>query len=280
MIIGYKKNLWDVLRAAIAMNREPEATFVCGKNDRDLDSKLAGYHGEIIEKVHVIVPQVPVSLKLKLRERLPRSGGRCQPSMHSYITYSLRHRKCVPNELVRMLADYYPDIGQALGHKDELSKKYFHMQMEVMGEIERLRAHTRPRPAGGLMYVEIAPEHYVIDLYMEWMGKRISDRSSIVKSHRDYYLVNAHYLGYDGQYKEISSEEALRILGEVPEADISVWEAFYDSQAIESRRNREYASTKIPAKCAKLSPEIKLERKKIEYGIPRCGLDDFFSLQT
>jgi hypothetical protein len=59
-----------------------------------------------------------------------------------------------------------------------------------------------------------------------------------------------------------------------------VWEAFYDSQAIESRRNREYASTKIPAKCAKLSPEIKLERKKIEYGIPRCGLDDFFSLQT
>ncbi|CAJ38093.1 DUF4130 domain-containing protein [Methanocella arvoryzae] len=280
MIIGYKKNVWDVLRAAIAMNREPGATFVCGKDQRDLDQKLAQYHGEIIEKVEVMVPQVPVSVKLKLRERLPCTGSRCQPSLHTYITYSLKHRKCVPNELVRMLAGYYPDIGQALGHKDELSKKYYSLEMDVMREIERLRAMTRPRPAGNLMYVEIAPEHYVIDLYLEWLGKRVTDRASVVKCHRDYYLVNAHFLGYDGQYKEISPEEASRILGNVPDADISVWEAFYDSQAIESRRNREYASAKIPAKCASLSHEIKIERKKIERGIPRNSLDDFFSLQT
>jgi hypothetical protein len=130
------------------------------------------------------------------------------------------------------------------------------------------------------MYVEIAPEHYVIDLYLEWLGKRVTDRASVVRSHRDYYLVNAHYLGYDGQYKEISQEEALRILGNVPDTDITVWEAFYDSQAIENRRNREYASSKIPAKCARLSPEIRIERNKIEHGIPRNSLDDFFSLQT
>jgi len=280
MIIGYKKNVWDVLRAAIAMNREPEATFVYGVNEKDLDSKLSAYHGEIIEKVSVMVPQVPVSLKLMLRERLPRVGSRCQPSLHTYISYSLRNRQCVPNELVGMLARYYPDIGQALGHKDELSKKHFTQQMEVMREIERLRALTRPRPAGSLMYVEISPEHYVIDLYLEWMGKRITDRASVVKSHRDYYLVNAHFLGYDSQYKEISKDEAVRLLGDVPDTDISVWESFYDSQAIESRRNRAYASTKLPAKCASLSPEIKIERNKIEHGIPRHGLEDFFSLQS
>lgn len=280
MIIGYKKNVWDVLRAAIAMNREPDATFVCARNDRELDAKLAQYHGDIIEKVAVMVPQVPVSLKLKLRERLPRVGSRCQPSLHTYITYSLRHRYCVPDELVRMLAGYYPDIGQALTHKDELSKKHFHLQMDVFREVERLRAHTRPRPAGNLMYVEIAPEHYVIDIYLEWMGKRITDRASIVRSHRDYYLVNAHYLGYNGQYKEISEEEAVQLIGDIPDQDVAVWEAFYDSQAIESRRNKDYAKTKIPKKCSSLSPEIKIERKKIEHGIPRCGLDDFFNLKT
>lgn len=276
MIIGYRKNVWDVLRAAIALNREPEATFVCGRDERDLDSKLAAYHGEVIEKVWVMVPQLPVSLKLKLREKLPKVGSRCQPSLHTYITYSLRHRQCTPGELVRLLAGYYPDIGQALAHKDELSKKHFKLQMEVFREIERLRAHTRPRPAGSLMYVEIAPEHYVIDLYLEWMGKRITDRASIVKSHRDYYLVNAHFLGYDGQYKEISPEEARRILGgEVPETDVTVWEAFYDSQAIENRRNKEYAKKMLPEKYSYLSPEIRLERKKVEHGIQKSTLEDF-----
>ena len=275
MIIGYKKNLWDVLRAAIAMNREPEATFVYGVNEKDLDSKLSAYHGEISEKVSIMVPQVPVSVKLKLRERLPKVGSRCQPSLHTYISYSLRNRRCVPNELVRMLALYYPDIGQALGHKDELAKKHFTLQMEVMREIERLRAHTRPRPAGSLMYVEIAPEHYVIDLYLEWMGKRIDDRASVVKSHRDYYLVNAHFLGYDSQYKEISQEEAVRLLGDVPDTDISVWETFYDSQAIENRRNKDYAKKMLPEKYSYLSPEIRLERKKVEHGIPKSTLADF-----
>ena len=275
MIIGYKKNIWDVLRAAIAMNREPEATFVYGINENDLDSKISAYHGEIVEKASVMVPQVPVAVKLKLRERLPKVGSRCQPSLHTYISYSLRNRHCVPNELVRMLAYYYPDIGQALGHKDELSKKHFKLQMEVMREIERLRAHTRPRPAGNLMYVEIAPEHYVIDLYMEWMGKRINDRASVIKSHRDYYLVNAHYLGFDGQYKEISPEEAIRLLGDVPDTDLSVWESFYDSQAIENRRNKEYAKKMLPEKYSYLSPEIRLERKKVEHGIPRNTLSDF-----
>ncbi|HMK48264.1 MAG TPA: DUF4130 domain-containing protein [Methanocella sp.] len=277
MIIGYKKNVWDVLRAAIIMSREPGATFVCGKSEKDLEARLLRYQGDVIEKVSSIVPNVPGSIKLKLRERLPRAGSRCQPSLHTFITYSLRHRECVPNELIGLLAMYHPDIGQVLACKDGRSKKYFRLQMDVSREVERLRAHTRPRPARGVMYVEIAPEHLVTDIYLEWIGKRINDRVSIVKSHRDFYIVNAHFLGYDAQYKEISPEEASKLVGDIPNTDseLQVWESFYDSQAIESRRNKAHAKKMLPEKYTYLSPEIRIERKKIERGIPRSTLDDF-----
>jgi hypothetical protein len=276
MIIGYRKDVEDVLRAAIALKREPGATLVYGRDARDVRAKLAHYSGDVKLMVSEVVPEVPTAVKLRLRERPPRVGSRCQPSMHAYIEYALRHRRCKPDELVGMLSAYYPDIGRALARSDQVSLKYFHMHSEVLAEIHRLQAYTRPCPAGDLMYVEICPEHFVTDLYLEWIARRASDRASVVKAHRDYYLANAHYLGYDQTFKEISPEEAKRLTGVIPGVDGSLWETFYDSQAIESRRNAEYAKKMLPARCAQMSPEIRLERRKIEYGIPGRRLDDFF----
>lgn len=276
MIIGYNKDVEDVLRAAIALTNEPGATLVYGRDERDVKAKLARYSGEITIMAAQIVPHVPSTIKIKLRERPPRTGNRCQSSLHAYIAYALRHRKCMPDELVKMLSSYYPDIGRALARSDDLSLKYYRMHMEVLGESHRLQAYTRPCPVGNFMYVEIYPEHYVTDLYLEWISRRVSDRASIVKAHRDYYIANANYLGYDRWLKEISPEEAKRLTGDLPQADNSMWDTFYDSQAIESRRNPGHAKKMLPAKCASISPEIKLERRKIEHGIPGCRLDDFF----
>ncbi len=51
---------------------------------------------------------------------------------------------------------------------------------------------------------------------------------------------------------------------------------YYDSQLIESRRNKALAKKMLPAKYSYMSPEVRLERLKIEHGIPRHNLDDFF----
>jgi hypothetical protein len=276
VIIGYRRDVDDVLRAAIALKREPLATLVCGKNARDVKEKLKLYRGEAKVMVEAMVPHVPTAVKLKLRERPPRVGSRCQPSLHTFIAFSLRHRQCVPDELVRLLSAYYPDIGQVLARKDGLSKKYFFLHMEVLRESERLKAHTRPQPAGGLMYVEIKPEHDVVDLYLEWIAKRVSDRASVVKANGSCYLANAHFLGHDQWMKEISAEEARRLIGDLPAADVSTWEMYYDSQMIESRRNKALAKKMLPAKYSYISPEVRLERLKIEHGIPGHNLSDFF----
>lgn len=280
MIVGYRKDTWDVLRAAICVNRETDVTLLCGKDEKDLEAKFSRYPDDYKVKVWNLIPQVPMSVKMKLRETPPKLGGRCQPSLHAFISYGLRHRQCVPDDIVKLLAQYYPDIGQVLAHKDAQSKKLYRMQFEVLGELHRMRAHTRPVPAGNLMYVEISPEHYVIDLYLEWIAKRVNDRASVVKAHRDYYLANASYLGYDRQFKEISQETAKSLTGEILKTDNSAWEQYYDSQAIENRRNKAFAQKMLPKKVASLSPEVKLEREKIEHGIPRCDLTSFFNLKS
>jgi hypothetical protein len=224
-----------------------------------------------------LVPHVPSAVKLKLREKPPRVGSRCLPSLHTYIAFSLRHRRCVPDELVRLLASHYPDIGQVLARKDDLSLKYFHQHMEVMRESERLKAHTRPRPAGDVMYVEIRPEHEVADLYLEWLARRVSDRASVVKVRDSYYLVNANYLGHNRWMKEISTDEAHRLISDLQSDDNDVWEMYYDSQLIENRRNKALAKKMLPAKYSYISPDVQIERYKIEHGIPKHSLDDFFS---
>ncbi len=276
MIVGFKDDVDDVLRAAIALKRDPAITLVCGRDDEDVKSKLRQYHGDTLAMVSEIVPHVSSSVKLKLREKPPRVNSRCQPSLHTYVDFSLRHKDCKPVELVRLLSTYYPDIGQVMARKDELSLKYFHLHMEVLRENEKLRAHTRPRPAGNLMYVEISPEHKVVDLYIEWLARRVSDRASIVKSHGDYYLANAHCLGYNVLIKKISPDEAQRLTVDLRADDNSTWEMYYDSQLIESRRNKALAKKVLPAKYSYISPDVRLERYKIEHGIPKHSLDDFF----
>jgi hypothetical protein len=275
LIVGCKNDVEDVLRAAIALKRDPSITLVFGRNKEEVKAKLHQY-SDAKAMASDLVPHVPASVKLRLREKPPRVCSRSLPSLHGYIAFSLRHKHCVPGELVRLLARYYPDIGQVLARKDELSLKYFRMHMEVLRENERLKAHTRPQPAGGLMYVEIRPEHDVVDLYLEWMARRVSDRASVVKAHDIFYLVNANYLGHNKWVKEISADEARRLTGDMSAEDRSRWEMYYDSQLIESRRNKALAKKMLPAKYAYISPDVQLERYKIEHGIPKHNLDDFF----
>jgi hypothetical protein len=276
VIVGYRNDVEDVLRAAIALKREHTITLVCGKSVEEVKAKLRQYTGDAKVMVVDLVPHVPSGVKLKLREKPPRVGSRCLPSLHTYIAFSLRHKRCVPDELVRLLASHYPDIGQVLARKDDLSLKYFHLHMDVLREGERLKAHTRPRPAGDVMYVEICPEHEVVDLYLEWLARRVSDRASVVKARDSYYLVNANYHGHNKWLKEISGEEARRLTGDLEAEDHSRWELYYDSQLIESRRNKALAKKMLPAKYSHISRDVQLERHKIEHGIPKHNLEDFF----
>ena len=275
LVIGYRRDVEDVLRAAIALKREPTATLVCGRDEDEVRAKLRLYCGDIRVMASELVPHVPASLKLRLREKPPRVGSRCLPSLYTYIAFSLRHKRCVPDELVKLLARHYPDIGQVLARKDDLSLKYFRQHMDVLRENERLKAHSRPRPARDVMYVEICPEHDVVDLYLEWLGRRVTDRASLVKASGRFYLVNANYLGHNRWMKEVSADEAKRLAGDLPEEDNAAWAMYYDSQMIESRRNKALAKKMLPAKYSYISPDVRLERYKIEHGIPKHSLDDF-----
>jgi len=276
VIIGYRKDLDGILRAAVALKKDSGATMVCGANARELKDKLAMYHGDIVVSVDDVVKNVPFRIKAELWVKIPG----CSPmqrslSLGSYVTYALRNCRCVPDELVRLLALYYPDMRAVLAHKDPLSKKYYHYHRETMGELERLKAHVRFRLAGDMLYAEITPKHDVADLFMEWAMRRNRDRAVIVKCHSEYYVLNARSQGYRREVASISKEEAERLLGNAPDTGSAIWDTFYDSQYIENRRNKGYAKTRLPAKYSYISPEIRRERKKVEHGIQKSKLDDF-----
>lgn len=277
MIIGYKKDLDGILRAAVALKKNPDATMVCGANARELKKKLAMYHGEIILNVDDVVKDVPFHAKAELWVRFPS----CSPmqrglSMGSYLTFALRNNKCIPDELVRLVARYYPNFMAILAHKDETAKKYFRYQREAAGELERLKAYCRFRPSGDMLYVEVDPKHDIKDLFMEWAIRRNGDRIIVVKCHGEFYILNARALGYRAGIAGVTKEEAERLLGDIPGTDSELWDTFYDSQNVESRRNKRYAKARLPEKYSYISPEIRKERKKIEHGIPKNRLDDFF----
>ena len=278
MIIGYKKDLDGILRAAIALKKNPGATMVCGSNARELKEKLAMYHGEVVLNVDEVVKDVPFHVKAGLWVRMPSCGPMQRGlSPGSYITYALRNRQCMPDELVRLIAIHYPnDLMAVLAHKDGLAKKYYRLQREAAGELERIKSYCRFRPAGDKLYVEVAPKHDIQDLFMEWAMRRNGDRIIVVKCHAEYHILNARALGYRAETATVTKEEAERLLGDIPETDSEVWDTFYDSQNVESRRNKRYAKARLPEKFSYISPEIRKERKKIEHGLQRDKLDDFF----
>jgi hypothetical protein len=276
VIIGYKKDLDGILRAAVALKKNPDATMVCGSNARELKEKLAMYHGEIVLNVDEVVKEVPFHTKAELWVKFPRCG-RMGPSLSlgSYLTYALRNAKCVPDDLVRLLARYYPNLTVILSHKDAMAKRYFHLQRETAGELERIKAYSRFRPTGDMLYVEVNPKNDIKDLFMEWAMRRNGDRIVVVKCHLEYYILNARALGYRAEIANVTGEEAVRLLGDIPEADGEIWDTFYDSQNVENRRNKRYAKGRLPEKYSYISPEIRKERKKIEHGIQKDKLDDF-----
>ncbi len=276
MIIGYKKDLDGVLRAAVALKKNPDSTMVCGSNAQELKRKLAMYHGEIVLNADEVVKDVPFHVKAELWEKFPACGPMQRSlSLGSYLTYSLRNCKCVPDELVRLLARHYPELTAVLAHKDATAKKYYHYHRETMGELERLKAHVRFRPSGDMFYAEICPQHDIKDLFMEWAARRNPDKLMIINCYSEYYLLNARALGYRSETANISKEESERLLGDIPEIDSEIWDTFYDSQNIENRRNKKYAKGRLPAKYSYISPEIRRERKKVEHGIQKDKLDDF-----
>lgn len=277
MIIGYKKDLDGILRAAVALKKNPDAAMVCGSNAQELKRKLAMYHGVVVLNVDDIIKDVPFHAKAELWVKFPGYGPvQRSLSLGSYLTYSIRNVKCVPDELVRLLARYYPDLTVILAHKDATARKYFRLQRETMGELERLKAHIRFKLLGETLYAEICPENDIKDLFMEWAMRRNSDRPVVVKCHSEYYLLNAMSLGYHRDIVNVSMEEAERLLGDMTDMGSEIWDTFYDSQNIENRRNKGYAKSRLPAKYSYISPEIRKERKKVEHGISKNKLDDFF----
>jgi probable DNA metabolism protein len=278
VIIGYKKDVDGVLRAAIALARNPGATMVCGASAGELREKLAMYHGDIVLSVDEVVKDVPFQVKAELWVKLPS----CSPmqrslSLGSYLTFALRSHNCVPDELVRLLARYYPKLTAILAHKDDTARKYFKYYREAMGELERLKAHVRFRPSGDALYAEISPQHEVKDLFMEWAMRRIPDRIIVVKCRQEHYILNARSLGYSSDVASVTAEEAGRLLGSISDSGSEAWDTYYDSQSIENRRNKRYAKSRLPAKYSYISPEVRKERKKIEHGIQGSRLDDYLT---
>jgi len=206
---------------------------------RELKQKLAMYHGEIVLNVDEVVKDVPFQAKAELWVKFPS----CSPmqrglSLGSYLTFALRSRQCEPDELVRLVARYYPNFMAILAHKDETAKKYFRLQRETAGELERIKSYCRFRPSGDMLYVEIDPKNDIRDLFMEWAMRRNGDRIIVVKCHAEYYILNARALGYRAETANVTKDEAERLLGDIPETDSEIWDTFYDSQAIENRRNK------------------------------------------
>lgn len=280
MIIGFTREVDSLIKAAIALKRHPQATLVCGRDKRDMRKMLSMYSGEIIQEVDDVVKGVPAGVRIVTWSKPPKCGSMMQCiSAGTMIEYAIRHREARPAELASAVSLAYPDMMKLLSHDSEVTKRYYGYYREVMSEINRMKAHTRLREGKDALYVEIYPEHLVHDLYLEWAERRSPDRVTVVKCHREYYLVNAKYRGYNKNIVTISDEEAARLTeGASEQKADDIWKTYYDSQFIEGRRNKAFASKMLPKKYAYLSPDVKEERKKIERSIPGTKLDDFMNV--
>ena len=276
MILAFNANVDGVLLACSYFRENPGAELISAKNQDELDQKL-GFscsEGEVKRLGFTPCGSIEALSKEIFGKRKARMA-RFDPNPLRFLDLLLRHRNCEPVELVHLIISCNGDTDQLYSGKGKLAKKYYNYMRDVSRAYERLCMFSRPEFKGGILSVEIDSPHNIGDLFCRWLSRKNPDVPVAVIVKTNAWVGNGDLLRLD-RFSKLTAAfvESLRSTSEDDEVD-GLWDIYYDSQMIDSRRNIGLAKKMQPKFSASMSKMAKKDRYKVERGIASCRLDSF-----
>ena len=270
--------------ASLKLRQLPDAHLMFAEDLEELQRKI-DFAG--IEKDVELVGFGPTASAMELAERVfgehwnrhVKFSRRKEPDPIYFIDLVLRHADCDPSDLVRNLS-LSEDVASLFSGKTQLQKKFYRCMREVSLSYHRLCMFARPAFVRGILTADIRPEHHIEDMFCRWLARKNPDLPVAVVHRNKAWIGNGHFVGLDRFIVVTSSFmgnlTAMNASDEVEE----LWDIYYDSQMIDSRRNKKQAKKFQPKAASSVSGMSMKDRYKVERGISPCKLGDFFDIST
>jgi probable DNA metabolism protein len=173
-----------------------------------------------------------------------------------------------PNLLNKVLAQAEEKGMQyILSNISDEAKKFYKGARAAMCECHQAKGFLRFQEHGDLLIAKAEFEHNIIDSLMRHFMDRFPMKKVVILSDG-----KAH-VGEDSELREEVIGKYLPLMVSEKKEKDELWETFYDSQYIESRRNRKLAMKSVPKKYWKQFDMP--EALKIDKGIPQVTLASF-----
>jgi hypothetical protein len=274
--------LEGVLLASLKLRQFPDAHLMFAEDMEELQRKIdfAGVENDI--EIVGFESTMPTKKLLEIvfgkHRNIHSKFSRKQEAdpMH-FIDLVLRHRDSNPSDLVKFL-NLSEDVNSLFLGKTKLQKRFYSYMREVKLCYHRLCMFSRPTLVNGILTVNIKSKHKVEDMFCRWLAGKNPDMPVAV-IHRDkVWLGNGHFVGLD-RFIVINSSLMDNIAQHSGYDEVEeLWDIYYDSQMIESRRNKKQAKKLQPKTASSLSNMSMKDRYKVEKGISSCKLGDFFKM--
>ncbi len=277
MIIAFKKDVDGVLLACSALQKYPDADFVFAKDKGELKKKLEflGTEEEVLALGFKPSGSTAGLIKEILGKRPAKMSPR-DPKPVQYVDLVLRHRDADPGELVRLIVSCQGSVEMLYSGKSILARRYYRYMRDVTRAWQRMCMFSRPNFSNGILTVEIDSPHDVADIFCRWLAKKNHDVPVTVIQGTVAWLGNGELVGVEHFTKTAASfVSSLRVSVQQDDEVEELWDVFYNSQMIESRRNRGHAKKMQPKSSALLSKMAKKDRYRVKRGIASCTLDRF-----
>lgn len=282
MIITFKTDVDGVLLACSTLKEHPDAELVFAKDKRELERKLtfSGNGDKDVIRLGFTPVAGTEKLVMEVLGKRPAKMSRTDTSPVQYIDLVLRHNKANPAELVRLIVSCNGSIEQLYTGRSKLARRYYNYMRDVTRAWQRMCMFSRPDFVNGILTVDIDSPHDVADIFCRWLAKKNPDVPVAVKFGNAAWVGNGELVGLDHFTKTaaafVKTLHTSSSLGDGGADDIDkLWDVFYNSQMIESRRNRKLASKVQPKSSAGMSKMAKADRYKVERGISNCTLEMF-----
>ena len=194
-----------------------------------------------------------------------------------YISCIVRHKSYSQFELFHLIDECYGAGEVLFTPSSKLGNRYLRFMKEVKSELHRMCMFVRPEVYEKILVVEIKPTHKNEKHFCYWLSKKNPDLLVGIK-HLSYSLLgNAQLLGFNETVIIVNSN----IIAELKNNKVSsldaeeIWDVYYNSQFINSRRNKQYAKQMQPKYSSKFSKMAKKDRYKVEKSTHSVTLDFF-----
>lgn len=276
MIIAFKANVEGVLLACSALQEHPKCELMFARNRKEMDRKLrfSCAENEIIflgfDRKYNTAELIHAIFGTTSKKMSPHD-----PKPTRYIELVLRHRSANPADLVRVLAECKGDASLLYCGKTKLARRCYTHMREVNRAIHSMCMFVRPEPVNGILTARVNPVHDVADIFCRWLSNKNPDLPVAVICRDRAWVGNGELAGLE-RFMAINPEVLGKLESPADDAELEkLWDVYYDSQMIESRRNRSLAKKVQPKYTSALSKMARKDRYKVERGIASCTLEKF-----